>query len=163
MNNIFYHIYPLGFSGAPEINDFTSDPVNRLNSLYQWADHLVDCGFNAINFGPVFESSSHGYDTVDYYNIDSRLGTNADFKELCGNLKGRGFSIILDGVFNHVSRDFPQFKDLIENGQNSPYRDWFKGISFDPFTYDCWEGHDSLVTKMLLGGARLAGHFKSSE
>jgi len=149
MNNIFYHIYPLGFSGAPEINDFTSDPVNRLNSLYQWADHLVDCGFNAINFGPVFESSSHGYDTVDYYNIDSRLGTNADFKELCGNLKGRGFSIILDGVFNHVSRDFPQFKDLIENGQNSPYRDWFKGISFDPFTYDCWEGHDSLVTLNL--------------
>lgn len=149
MNEIFYHIYPLGFSGSPEVNDFSSDPVNRLDNLYQWIDHLVDCGFNAVYFGPVFESTSHGYDTVDYYNIDRRLGTNESFKKLCLILKERGFSIVLDGVFNHVSRGFPQFKDLIEKGEDSTYRNWFKGISFNPFTYDYWEGHDSLVTLNL--------------
>lgn len=149
MDKIFYHIYPLGFAGAPEVNQFLSEPVHRLDKIYQWTDHLVECGFNAVYFGPLFESSSHGYDTVDYYKIDSRLGTNESFKKICSTLKERGISIILDGVFNHVSLDFPMFRDLREKGPESKYTDWFKGVSFDPFIYDYWEGHDTLVSLNL--------------
>lgn len=156
MKSIFYHIYPLGFAGAPLENNLTSDPLQRLDKLYEWIDYLEWMGFNAIYFGPVFESSSHGYDTVDYYRIDRRLGTNESFRELCRVLKSRGFKIILDGVFNHVSRDFGPFRDLQDKKKASPYKDWFKNVNFDqtsplgdPFSYDCWEGYDSLVTLNL--------------
>jgi len=159
MNLVFYHIYTLGFSGAPQVNDFLSEPDKNLDKLYEWIDYLDDMGFNAIYFGPVFESTSHGYDTVDYYSIDRRLGTNNSFTSLCGILKSRGFHIVLDGVFNHVSRDFAPFKDIQVNGEESEYCDWFLEIDFagksslgDSFSYHCWEGHDSLVSMNLQNG-----------
>jgi glycosidase len=153
---VFYHIYPLGFSGAPEVNDFSADPVKRLDKLYGWIDYLVESGYNAIYFGPLFESTSHGYDTVNYYSVDRRLGTNDSFRDVCRALKERGFKIYLDGVFNHVSRDFVPFQDLLEKGEESAYRDWFKEVDFsqnspqgDPFSYGYWEGHDTLVSLNL--------------
>ena len=71
---VFYHIYPLGFCGAPEYNDF-ANPVPRLDKLYDWIPHLKALGITAVYFGPVFQSTRHGYDTADYYRVDSRLGT----------------------------------------------------------------------------------------
>lgn len=52
---------------------------------------------------------------IDYFKIDKRLGTNEDFKELCDKLHDNDIKIVIDGVFNHVGRDFFAFKDLQEN------------------------------------------------
>ena len=66
--SIFYHIYPLGFCGAPQQNGQDA-PVNRIGKLSGWIPHLRELGVNALYIGPVFESSEHGYDTRDYYKI----------------------------------------------------------------------------------------------
>ena len=79
-NAVFYHIYPLGLSGAPAENPY-GDPVHRLNGLTGWIDHIKALGCTALYIGPLFESVGHGYETTDYYKLDSRLGTNEDLAE----------------------------------------------------------------------------------
>ena len=111
-NAVFYHIYPLGLSGAPKKNDY-GVPVHRLNALRPWIGHIKNLGCNALYIGPLFESGSHGYDTTDYRKLDSRLGTNEDLKEFVAECHRQGIRVILDGVFNHVGRDFfafPRFR-----------------------------------------------------
>ncbi|MDF9795072.1 cyclomaltodextrinase [Catalinimonas alkaloidigena] len=149
---IFYHIYPLGFCGAPEKNDFTKPAVNRLDKIYDWVNHLKYLGINALYLGPLFESGEHGYDTADYFKVDRRLGTNESLAQLIRTLHENGIRVILDGVFHHVGRDFWAFRDVLEHGEKSPYCDWFTGLSFDgsspygdPFQYEAWNGHYSLV------------------
>lgn len=151
-NAFIYHIYPLGLCAAPKENDFQTPPEHRLNCLYEWIPHIKSLGANAIYFGPLFESSSHGYDTKDYFQVDRRLGTNDTFKELVKELKQHGIRIILDGVFNHVGRDFGAFQDVLINGKQSQYVDWFININFeesspygDKFSYEGWAGHYDLV------------------
>jgi cyclomaltodextrinase len=149
---VFYHIYPLGLCGAPQHNDFTSPAQPRLEQLHGWIDHLVSLGVNALYLGPVFESTTHGYDTADYYWVDRRLGTNETLAQLSAALHRKGIRLILDAVFNHVGRDFWAFRDVREHGERSAYRDWIHGLDFsrrssygDPFTYDGWNSHYSLV------------------
>ena len=79
---IFYHIYPLGFCGV--INNKEKSTKNLgLNKIDKnWINHFNDLGINSIYFGPLFQSTYHGYDTIDYLKIDNRLGTNDDFKKL---------------------------------------------------------------------------------
>ncbi len=160
----FYHIYPMGFCGAPQHNDFNLSPVNRLNKIYDWIEHIKSLGINAIYFGPVFESTSHGYDTKDYYWIDRRLGDNESFKQLVNEFHKQGIKVILDGVFNHVGRDFWAFKDLQENKNNSQYANWFAGLNFngrspfnDLFSYEGWNGHYNLV-KLNLNNDEVKAH-----
>ena len=74
---VFYHIYPLGLTGAPRLNDY-AEPVHRLNTLLPWIEHLKKLGFTALYIGPLFQSVGHGYETTDYRALDSRLGTNAE-------------------------------------------------------------------------------------
>src|SRR5512142_3333164 len=90
----FYHIYPLGLCGAPHRNDFTSAPVPRLDCLYRWIDHILSLNLNAVYLGPVFESTAHGYDTADYYQVDRRLGTNDTLKNVIAEMKARGLRVI---------------------------------------------------------------------
>jgi glycosidase len=149
---IFYHIYPLGLVDAPHRNDFDAPVIHRLDQLLPWVDHIGSLGANAIYLGPVFESTSHGYDTVDYYRIDRRLGDIDTMARLAQEIHERGLRLVLDGVFNHVGRDSWAFKDLQAHGENSAYRDWFHNLRFDgqspmgdPFTYEGWHGHYSLV------------------
>ena len=148
---VFYHIYPLGFCGAPEYNDFGAS-VPRLDKLHGWIGHLKDLGVTALYLGPVFQSTKHGYDTADYFQVDARLGDNASFAALCQALRQNGIRVVLDGVFNHVGRDFWAFRDVRERGQASPYCGWFHNLNFggpspmgDPFWYDAWQGHYELV------------------
>ncbi len=149
---VFYHLYPLGMLGAPEHNDFRSEPVSRLPELAAWTDHLRDLGVNAVYLGPVFESSRHGYDTADYFTVDRRLGINDDLRDLVRHFHDNGIRVILDAVYHHVGRDHFAFRDLQEHGEASQYRDWFVGIDFsrrspagDPFTYHGWNGVLDLV------------------
>ncbi len=147
---VVYNIYPLGFSGAPLENDGIKSC--RLDKIYDWIPHLKELQVNAIVFNPVFESSRHGYDTRDYFNIDRRLGDNASFKKICDTLSENGIRVILDGVFNHVGRDFWAFRDVREKGSSSPYCSWFHNLNFsgsspygDPFWYEGWSGNYDLV------------------
>ena len=79
--SVIYNIYPLGFCGAPKENDFKQE--YRLDKIYGWIDHMKSMSVNALVFNPVFESSKHGYDTIDYKKIDCRLGDNESFKKIC--------------------------------------------------------------------------------
>jgi len=160
---VFYHIYPLGCCGAEKENNFNEAPKNRIGALKEWIPHLVKLGANAVYFGPVFESSRHGYDTADYRKIDRRLGTNEEFTSLCDALHTAGVRVVLDGVFNHVGRHFWAFQDVQKNRDRSPYRDWFSlhfdGDSpyHDGFYYECWEGNYDLV-KLNLNNTELKNH-----
>lgn len=147
--SVFYQIYPIGFCGAPRQND--GIPVNRIQKVADWADHIVSTGCNAVYFSPVFESDNHGYDTRDFRKIDCRLGTNEEFAAMCDVLHKKGIRIVLDGVFNHVGRGFWAFQDVQQKKWDSPYKDWFH-INFDGnsnyndgFWYEGWEGHYELV------------------
>ena len=160
--SIFYHIYPLGFCGAPEYNDGVQS--YRLDKIIDWIPHLKALNINAVYFGPVFEATKHGYDTKDYYKIDVRLGDNASFKKICDLLHANGIKVVLDGVFNHVGRDFWAFKDVQQNKQNSMYCGWFHNLNFggsspkgDPFWYEGWSGHYDLV-KLNLQNSYVVEH-----
>lgn len=149
---VFYHIYPLGFTGAPAVNEGADTAGSRILKVIEWIPHLKELGVNAVYFGPIFESVAHGYDTTDYYKTDSRLGTKEDFKKVFSELKNNGIRIVLDGVFNHVGRRFPAFMDLQQKLWDSEYKDWFYRIDFggqsafgDRFYYDNWEGNADLV------------------
>lgn len=149
-NAVFYHIYPIGYLGCPRQNDFTSEPTHKILRVIDDIPHIKELGCNAIYFGPVFESSAHGYDTADYTRIDRRIGTNEDFKKVCGALHENGIKVVVDGVFNHVGRDFWAFKDVREHKLGSAKKDWFHvregndGYN-DGFWYEGWEGHYELV------------------
>ncbi len=147
--SVFYQIYPIGFCGAPVHND--GECVPRIRKLLDWSEYLKELGVDSILLNPIFESDNHGYDTRDFRSIDCRLGTNADFREVCQDLHAHGVKIVLDGVFNHVGRGFWAFRDVQEKKWDSPYKDWFH-ISFDGnsgyndgFWYEGWEGHFELV------------------
>ena len=96
---VFYQIYPLGFCGAPFEND--GIPEHRILKVLDWVDHIESLGCNAVYFSPVFESDTHGYNTRDYKKIDTRLGTNEDFRQVCDALHKKGIKVVLDGVFNN--------------------------------------------------------------
>ncbi len=148
---VFYHIYPLGLSGAPKQNEY-GEPVHRLADMKVWIDHIKETGFNAIYIGPLFQSVGHGYETTDYRKLDSRLGDNDDLKDFVATCHEKGLRVIFDGVFNHTGRDFFAFKDLQANRENSRYRDWYCNVNFwgnneynDGFSYDNWGGYNLLV------------------
>ena len=139
--SVFYQIYPLGFCGAPFENDGVLE--HRITKIADWIPHIKKLGANAIYFSPLFESDTHGYNT--------RLGDNEDFKNLCKDLHNNGIKVVVDGVFNHVGRGFPQFQDVCANRENSKYLHWFNidlnGNSNynDGLWYEGWEGNYDLV------------------
>ena len=160
---IFYQFYPLGICGCEKENTFdynswngAKEPVSRNSNtnifrMTNWIQHLKKLGMNAVYFSPICQSDRHGYDTRDYYTIDSRLGSNQDFADLCNEFHKNGIRIVLDGVFNHVGRGFWAFRDVQQNRQNSAYKDWFyinwnkNSNNNDGFWYEGWEGHFDLV------------------
>ena len=135
---VFYQIFPDRFA--------RSDRVPKASNLQTWGapptghayqggdllgvverlDYLADLGINAIYFNPIFRSgSNHRYHTHDYFQVDPMLGGNAALRELLDAAHARGIRVVLDGVFNHASRGFFQFHDILENGPDSAYLDWF--------------------------------------
>lgn len=148
---IFYHIYPLGLTGAPAQNDYGA-PAHRLNTLLPWIDHIQKIGCTALYIGPLFESVGHGYETTDYKKLDSRLGTNEDLTNFVAACHEKGIRVIFDGVFNHTGRDFFAFKDIQANREHSRYVNWYCNVNFggnteynDGFSYENWGGYNLLV------------------
>ncbi len=149
--DVLYHLYPLGQSGAPRQNPRQGQAVLRLKALQDWIPHWQKLGIGKVYLGPVFESHSHGYDTIDYRRVDRRLGDHQTLAELSQTMQTAGIQLVLDGVFHHVGRDFFAFADVLKKGADSAYRHWFE-LDFnqrsafgDAFDYACWEGHHDLV------------------
>jgi cyclomaltodextrinase len=141
---IWWHVYPLGFTGAGG----PAPQPHGLRRLEGWLDHLVSLGANGLLLGPVFTSTSHGYDTTDYLHIDPRLGDDDDFDRLVRACHDRGIRVLLDGVFNHAGREFPPVAQALAEGPGSPAAEWVARL-YDHdgmVTADYFEGHDTLVT-----------------
>ena len=151
---VVYQIFPERF--RKEKGSIEPDPIEawrgkptrenffggNLQGIIEAMDYLVDLGINTLYLNPIFESpSNHKYDTIDYFHIDPHFGTLEKFKEMLLLCHQNGIRVILDGVFNHIGYDSKQFQDVLENGKESEYADWFylpEGeIETDPPNYEC--------------------------
>jgi cyclomaltodextrinase len=148
----WYQMHALRATGAPDVNaDVAGPPADEhaLRRLLPWLDHVAGLGCGGLLLTPVHESATHGYDTVDPFRLDPRLGDAADLDDLVAACHDRDLRLILDGVFNHVGRAFPPFADVLERGTSSSWCDWFRldfeGDDGDGFAYKAFEGHRELV------------------
>lgn len=144
---IFWGVFPLGFTGAEDVlEDLPDEPAHRLPRLLGWLDHLVELGCNGLLLNPLFASMSHGYDTVDYFRIDPRVGDTADFDRLVEACHQRGIRIVLDGVFNHVGRAYPGLAEVLAQGPDAPGAELFKvHRDGNQVTAEVFEGEQQLV------------------
>lgn len=162
---IFYQIFPDRFangdprSDPPNVQSWGASPTRAgyqggdLAGIEQRLDYLLDLGVNAIYLNPIFLSpTNHRYHTTDYYHIDPWLGSSGQFSSFIRAAHQKNIRVILDGVFNHCSRGFFAFNDLLENEAESPYRGWFHVRrfplrAFEPGrarNYSAWWGYKSL-------------------
>lgn len=166
---VFYQIFPDRFA----IGQQTPIAIARHLTLEPWdapptlqgykggnlwgviekLDYLESLGVTAIYFTPIFQSAcNHRYHTHDYYQVDPLLGGNEALRALLRAAHDRGIRVVLDGVFNHASRGFFFFNDILENGPYSPWVDWFKIegwplSAYDgsrPANYQSWVGNRAL-------------------
>jgi neopullulanase len=155
---VFYQIFPDRFARSQSVpkpsslQPWGAAPAHHgyqggdLIGVVEHLDYLVDLGINAIYFNPVFRSgSNHRYHTHDYTQVDPMLGGNGALRTLLDAAHARGIRVMLDGVFNHASRGFFQFHDILENGRESAYLDWFfvEDWPLRPYgskqpNYRCW-------------------------
>ncbi|WP_084821873.1 glycoside hydrolase family 13 protein [Bacillus sp. SA1-12] len=145
---VWYQIFPERFANGDSSNDpdetlpwGSKDPDwqdffgGDLQGVIDHLDYLEDLGVNGIYLCPIFEAySNHKYDTIDYLKIDPAFGDAATFKKLVDECHKRGIKIMLDAVFNHMGDTSPQWKDVLEHGENSKYADWFHVNEF-PASY----------------------------
>lgn len=152
---IFYQIFPDRFCNGDSTNDpvnvqtWGTDPTVRgfqggdLRGVIRKFDYLLDLGINAIYLNPIFKSpANHRYHTVDYFQIDPFLGNMQDFRALLDVAHRNGVKVLLDGVFNHCGRGFFAFNNVLENGEESPFVDWFHIQKFPVDAYSPGEAHD---------------------
>lgn len=91
-----------------------------LRGIIDSLDYIQGLGVNAIYLNPIFAATTnHAYDTIDYFQIEPRFGTEEDLKELIEKLHARGMHLVLDAVFNHVSYFSPYFQDVVHKGEES--------------------------------------------
>ncbi len=151
---VFYQIFPDRFAHSLSVSkpsglaEWGSQPTAHgyqggdLVGVVEKLDYLQDLGVNAVYFTPIFQSASnHRYHTHDYEKVDPMLGGNAALRRLVDEAHRRGMRVVLDGVFNHASRGFFPFHDILENGQDSAYLDWFNVHSHPLYAYDPDKSH----------------------
>jgi cyclomaltodextrinase / maltogenic alpha-amylase / neopullulanase len=122
---IWWHAYPLGFTGAYPADAPPGPDEHRLRRLIPWLDHVQRLGTNGILLGPIFASTSHGYDTTDHRRVDPRLGDESDLDALVAAAHERGLRVVLDGVFNHVGPEHPRLL-AARDDPAGPDAAWFR-------------------------------------
>ena len=121
-----------------------------LAGIIEKLDYLKELGVTALYLNPIFDSgSAHGYDTHDYMKVSPKFGTEEDLQELLNEAHKRGMRVILDFVPNHTGLGFWAFQDVVKNGEDSPYWDWYFIHKWpfspgDPSAYEAWWGVGSL-------------------
>ncbi len=104
-----------------EIDFWGGDIASTMGKL----DHVQQLGADVLYLNPiVLAYTNHKYDALDYNAISPEYGTRDDVKRLAAAAKQRGMKLVLDGVFNHMGRNSPKFKQS-ESNPKSPYRNWF--------------------------------------
>lgn len=159
----------LDFYGDCGLRRYGGDIQGIIDKL----DYLKDLGVTALYLNPVFEAPSlHKYDATMYRHIDNNFGPNPEkdeeiwsvedpgnpdswhwttadtlFLHLIKEVHARGMKIIIDGVFNHTGTQFWAFKDIVENQEQSKYKDWYTIVKYDDpnteeneFEYEGWLG-----------------------
>lgn len=172
---VYYQIFPERFLSADDkltpsdAEPWGSTPTREnfmggdIQGIIQGLDHICELGATCIYMTPIFKApSNHKYDTVDYFEINPSFGTKEDLRELVSQVHKRGLRIVLDGVFNHCGYYWPQFQDLVQNGEESRFKNWFFPQSF-PVTlsennYDC-VGHYKWMPKINLSCHDAAEYF----
>lgn len=121
-----------------------------LAGIIEKLDYLKEFGVTALYLNPIFDSgSAHGYDTHDYMKVSPKFGTEEDLQGLLNEAHKRGMRVILDFVPNHTGLGFWAFQDVVKNGEDSPYWDWYFIHKWpftpgDPAAYEAWWGVGSL-------------------
>jgi len=146
---VFYQIFPDRFARSERVPkpgnllSWSAAPTQQgyhggdLWGIVEHLDHLADLGINAIYLTPIFQSAcNHRYHTHDYYRVDPMLGGNEALRGLVEAAHAKNMHIMLDGVFNHASRGFFQFHDILENGPSSAWLDWFHIHGWPLVPYD---------------------------
>lgn len=139
-NQVVYQIFPTRFAASQPVPDRVwyqypisprADLKGDLRGILSRLPHLRELGVDVLYMTPIFQAnSSHKYDTVDYFKVDPALGTEEDLRRLVDQAHAMGMRVILDAVFNHTSRDFFAFRDILEKGEQSRYLNWYYIQSF---------------------------------
>ncbi|MFC5464542.1 alpha-glycosidase [Lederbergia graminis] len=138
-DTVWYQIFPERFANGNKKNDvpgtlaWGSTPPKPdnffggdLDGIIDHIPYLKDLGITGIYFTPLFTAkSNHKYDTIDYLEIDPQFGDKKTLKKLIDICHKNGIKVMLDAVFNHSGFYFPPFQDVLKNGPDSKYKDWF--------------------------------------
>lgn len=138
-NALVYNIFPdsfaSGYKEAPkekkeiiikEGQTCKSRLGGTIKGILENLEYIQELGFTCIYLNPIFTAGEyHKYDTLDYYHIDPCFGTDEEFRSLVNEIHKRKMKIIVDGVFNHCSWQFFAFEDVVLNGKESKYFNWF--------------------------------------
>lgn len=138
-DTVWYQIFPDRFANGDPTNDragtiawgaeapaFDNHFGGDFQGVIDRIDYLKALGITGIYFCPIFVApSNHKYDTLDYLQLDPSFGTEETFREMVRLLHDNGIRILLDAVFNHVSVEHPAFQDVMTNGKESKYANWF--------------------------------------
>ncbi|RFU69322.1 alpha-glycosidase [Bacillus sp. V59.32b] len=149
-DTVWYQIFPERFSNGTIDNDpphtkawGSEAPAwdnffgGDLDGVIHHLSYLEELGISGIYFTPIFRAhSNHKYDTIDYMEIDPQFGTKETLKRLVEECHKRGIRVMLDAVFNHSGFYFPSFQNVLKNGENSPFKEWFHIHSFPVQTGD---------------------------
>ncbi len=119
-DGVIYQIYPRSYA------DSNNDGIGDLPGIISKLDYIADLGVDAIWLSPIYPSPDcdFGYDVADYFDIDPKYGTLADFDLLVSEAHKRNLHIILDLVLNHTSDQHPWFQ-ASKSSKDSEYRDWY--------------------------------------
>ncbi len=136
-DTIWYQIFPDRFASKdnPHTNlkkwhhgKVTNFEVygGNLKGITDKLDYLQNLGINGLYLTPIFKAGAiHKYDTIDYYEVDPMFGSTQDLQELVKQAHQRNIRVMLDGVFNHTSRLFFAWEDILKHGKDSKYYDWY--------------------------------------
>lgn len=176
---VIYQIFPDSFASAraaisgkgTELPDgdgifCRSRLGGKLRGVMENIPYLQELGVSCIYMTPIFAAGSyHKYDTIDYYSVDPCFGDLGTLKELVSSCHEAGIRVLLDGVFNHSGRDFFAFRDVLEKGRGSPYKDWFFIREFPANPGDtpdyAYFAYDKSMPKLNTGNREVVEYFKN--